>query len=930
MNEKRLYAAFAKIDEDKRQVFGYCSTEKRDQQGEITRLDAMRAALPDYLRWSNVREMHQPSAVGTAIEANIDDKGCWFGAQVVDDRAWNKVRSGVYKGFSIGGRVLSRDDADKTIITALELTEVSLVDRPANPEAVFQIVKRQNGVLLPQPVQKWDCGDASHQHVDKLDAANCMATELVRRAALPEDLTKREQPHLDTGKFGTHEAAATEAESKAAEHDGNATKFRAQEQKHRKNAEVARNKGDAQGVGIHEHLAGSSAALAEAHEASAKQYRDLAARHRATAEKLNKSQPEESHDMTVKVAALETTATAAIALLAGNILKAETDHQAELVQARNMGDEHDQEAEGHDAQALVHEKAGELDKMMGEQETAAHHRDLADGYHELAAHHMDEGKETPEVDHNKNGQMAKDMSEGHMAKVQTFEMQAGEHDKRMAEAKSMGNMEKSAHHEKMAKMLRKSAEMRKGMATKVAAVRSFHMDEAKKFIDTVKRPLAAHVEGQDTTSAAERGGSGTGKDPHYSDDTSLSDGFWKSGMWMGKREFSDKKRQELADKGHALPDGSFPIENKSDLENAVQAHGRAKDPAKAKAHIMARAKDLGAEGSLPDDWKKVAKAITMKCEKCGAEMPTANEKCQNCGHMMKAAKKEEEETDEEKKARKTAKVVRLGSVAKGMYIIARLAEMLDMVRSLQRDSAIEQLMEGDKDDTSPAKLESLMSELASCLAEIVANETKEMLADEDVEVTADGMMGDMVEMAAKASSPFVVIAGVLRDNMIKMTGDRVPTRNMIKALEKVGARHSKQDLQRIQRIHDHAMDLGATCTNEGTEKVSAELSATKIILDKTLKSITGMASDFQRMNKRIVAVEGENGLLKSQVRRLEDQPTPSKGKGIVTTSIRKAADGGNGEAGTGEGSLFEQAMRIPNPSDRNEFLLANAYIPHAK
>ena len=28
-----------------------------------------------------------------------------------------------------------------------------------------------------------------------------------------------------------------------------------------------------------------------------------------------------------------------------------------------------------------------------------------------------------------------------------------------------------------------------------------------------------------------------------------------------KREFSDKKRQELADKGHALPDGSFPIEN---------------------------------------------------------------------------------------------------------------------------------------------------------------------------------------------------------------------------------------------------------------------------------------------------------------------------------------------------------------------------------
>src|SRR5437868_2161200 len=29
-----------------------------------------------------------------------------------------------------------------------------------------------------------------------------------------------------------------------------------------------------------------------------------------------------------------------------------------------------------------------------------------------------------------------------------------------------------------------------------------------------------------------------------------------------KREFSDKKRKELADKGHALPDGSYPIETK--------------------------------------------------------------------------------------------------------------------------------------------------------------------------------------------------------------------------------------------------------------------------------------------------------------------------------------------------------------------------------
>jgi len=72
--------------------------------------------------------------------------------------------------------------------------------------------------------------------------------------------------------------------------------------------------------------------------------------------------------------------------------------------------------------------------------------------------------------------------------------------------------------------------------------------------------------------------------------------------FVEKREFSDKKRKELADKGHAMPDGSFPIENTTDLHNAIQAIGRAKDYAKAKAHIISRARALGATKMLPEEW----------------------------------------------------------------------------------------------------------------------------------------------------------------------------------------------------------------------------------------------------------------------------------------------------------------------------------------
>lgn len=70
-----------------------------------------------------------------------------------------------------------------------------------------------------------------------------------------------------------------------------------------------------------------------------------------------------------------------------------------------------------------------------------------------------------------------------------------------------------------------------------------------------------------------------------------------------KREFSADKRRELAEKGQALPDGSFPIVNKSDLSNAIQAFGRAGDKEKAKRHIIKRAKALGAAEMLPDDWQ---------------------------------------------------------------------------------------------------------------------------------------------------------------------------------------------------------------------------------------------------------------------------------------------------------------------------------------
>ena len=69
----KLYADITKVDEEQRMVFGYASTAALDSQGEIVLPSAIEKALPDYMRFANIREMHSSSAVGTAQVATMDE-----------------------------------------------------------------------------------------------------------------------------------------------------------------------------------------------------------------------------------------------------------------------------------------------------------------------------------------------------------------------------------------------------------------------------------------------------------------------------------------------------------------------------------------------------------------------------------------------------------------------------------------------------------------------------------------------------------------------------------------------------------------------------------------------------------------------------------------------------------------------------------------
>jgi hypothetical protein len=192
MSKHKMYAAITKVDDNGDgtiDVHGVASTETRDAQGESVTKGCMEAALPDYFLHGTgaLRAMHQPIAAGYVYKAEVNAEGqTMISAKVVDPVEVLKCTTGVYKGFSIGGSKLAGgyDTATKTI-TKMRLTEISLVDKPANPEAVITMWKGedidQNEQVVDVTVSK-----ANEAHVtalaDLINAGKISVEDIVKLA----------------------------------------------------------------------------------------------------------------------------------------------------------------------------------------------------------------------------------------------------------------------------------------------------------------------------------------------------------------------------------------------------------------------------------------------------------------------------------------------------------------------------------------------------------------------------------------------------------------------------------------------------------------------------------------------------------------------------------------------------------------------------
>jgi len=159
----RLSMPFAKVDAERRIVSGFATLDNLDKQNDIVTQEASVAAFEKFK--GNIREMHQPLAVGKLVSFKQDRyfdpstkkfyNGVYVSAYVSKGAqdTWEKVLDGTLSSFSIGGNIHKWDDAiDEAsqksirIIKDYDLFELSLVDSPANQLAnILSVQKNADG-----------------------------------------------------------------------------------------------------------------------------------------------------------------------------------------------------------------------------------------------------------------------------------------------------------------------------------------------------------------------------------------------------------------------------------------------------------------------------------------------------------------------------------------------------------------------------------------------------------------------------------------------------------------------------------------------------------------------------------------------------------------------------------------------------------------
>lgn len=231
-------------------------------------------------------------------------------------------------------------------------------------------------------------------------------------------------------------------------------------------------------------------------------------------------------------------------------------------------------------------------------------------------------------------------------------------------------------------------------------------------------------------------------------------------------------------------------------------------------------------------------------------------------------------------------------LAKGLYSVGRLADLLQSFSFLQSEIVFEAQVENDA-SPQPEKAAAAMRALGDLLCTMVQEEVAELLAT--MPSTEPAVIVD--------SGPVIVmeLATSIVD-LVKADTD---------LMEKAGARNSKSDAATIQAMHDGAVKLGATCEAEANKDALTAIEAER---DRLAKAFEGALPKVEALTKSIETLQSDRAAdreklaaAEARIEELSKMAAPAKGQVIV---VDKEADGGEPLAKT-EGTELDAIRAMP-------------------
>ena len=227
-----------KADDGNVYIAGICTTEKMDHDGEVVDLNEVRKVWEDYMtnpviKYMHSKAEHNKAAVGVVVPSYTDSTGKMWKTEFTDSGPFivckisnapdtesirTKVEEGIIKGFSIGGRARRVKMFDPTLqkdvnrVITTRISEISLVDLPANPDSFFSVLKAAcvgDNCPINDGTETIEKVDTTEPIEDDLvvDQAVAKFEELItENATLKDRLEKLEADLRDMEDLSTHES----------------------------------------------------------------------------------------------------------------------------------------------------------------------------------------------------------------------------------------------------------------------------------------------------------------------------------------------------------------------------------------------------------------------------------------------------------------------------------------------------------------------------------------------------------------------------------------------------------------------------------------------------------------------------------------------------------------------------------------------------